>query len=48
MGVDGVDRGLELVRAGLIAAKAAAHDRFAFVDHPAVPPRSVLVRKEDD
>ena len=44
--VDGVDRGLDLVRTGLVALEAAPHDRLAFGDEVAIPTGAVLVGKQ--
>jgi hypothetical protein len=41
--VDGVDRRLELVRAGLVAPQALPDDPLAFGDAAAVPAAAVLV-----
>jgi hypothetical protein len=46
--VDGVDRGLELVRARLVAAQAGAHQRLPLIDQGPVPPRPVLVGEQHD
>src|SRR5438128_943987 len=43
--VHGVDGGLQLVGAGLVAAEAATDDRLAFVDQGAIPALSVLLAK---
>jgi hypothetical protein len=40
--MDGVDGGLELVRARVAALDARAHDRLAFGDQPPVPEPPVL------
>ncbi len=47
VGVDGGDGGLDLERAGLVAAQAGAHEGVAFGDEHAVPPRAVLVGEAD-
>ena len=46
--VDCVDRGLELVGAGLVAAQAAAKDRLPLLDEGAVPAAAVLVGERDE
>ena len=43
VGVDGIDGCLDLVRPGLIAAKAGPHDRLALLDEGLVPRRPVLI-----
>src|SRR4029077_14056919 len=43
VGVDGIDRGLNLVRAGLIAAQARAYEVMALGDQPLIPERPVLI-----
>ena len=48
VGVDGVDRGLQLVRAGLVAAQQAADERVALRDLGRVPERMVLVGEQDE
>src|ERR1051326_8399183 len=42
----GVDRRLQLVRPGLIALEAPAHDRVPFIDFRAIPARAVLLSKQ--
>ena len=44
--MDGVDRGLELICAGLVAAKAAADDCETLVDHRLIPLPAVLVAEQ--
>ena len=48
VGVDGVDRRLDLVRPGLVAQEALAHDRLALDDQLAVPAAAVLVGEPDE
>jgi len=43
----GVDGGLELVGAGLVAAKARADDRLALFDQGLVPLPAVLLAEQD-
>jgi hypothetical protein len=44
----GVDGGLELIGAGLIAANAAADDRLTFLDHRPVPLCAVLLAEQHE
>ena len=44
--VHGVDGRLDLVRAGLVAAQAGAHDRLALGDQVAIPPAAILVGEQ--
>jgi hypothetical protein len=45
--VHGVDGGLDLVRAGLVAPQALPDDGLPFGDEPAIPPAAVLVGQQD-
>jgi hypothetical protein len=44
--VHGVDGGLELIRAGLVAAKAAVDDRLTLVDQGPIPTGAVLLAEQ--
>jgi len=44
--VHGVDGGLQLVRAGLVAVEAATDDRLPFVDQGAIPSFAVLLAEQ--
>src|SRR5712691_3427247 len=44
--VHGVDGGLQLVRAGLVAAEAATDDRLSFLDQGAIPTATVLLAEQ--
>jgi MFS family permease len=46
IGVDGVDGRLELIGTGLVAAKAAAEDRLAFLDQGLIPAGAVLLAEQ--
>jgi len=46
VGVHGVDGGLELVGAGLVAAQAPADDRLALLDQGPVPSSAVLLAEQ--
>src|SRR5258708_37616816 len=39
----GIDSGLNLVRTGMVAAQARAHELLAFADHGVVPAAAVLI-----
>jgi hypothetical protein len=45
--VHGTDGGLQLIRTGLVAAKAPADDRLALPDEGPIPPRAVLFAEHD-
>ena len=47
VGVHGADRRLQLVRPGLVAAQARAHQILALADQGPVPPAAVLVGQPD-
>jgi len=44
--VHGVDGGLELIRTGLVAAKAPADDRLTFLDQGPIPSSAVLLAEQ--
>jgi hypothetical protein len=46
--VDGVDRGLELVRSGPVEPQALAHDSLAVGDQRAIPAAAVLVDQQHE
>ncbi len=48
VGVDGIDRRLDLVGAGNVGAQAVAHQPLRFGDHGSVPRLSVLVGQEHE
>jgi hypothetical protein len=46
--MDGVDRGLELIRTGLVAAKAPADDRLTLLDQGTISALAVLLAKQNE
>ena len=48
VGVDGVDRRLDLVRPGTIAAQAVADDALAFREQRPIPRAAVLIAEADE
>lgn len=46
--MDGIDRGLDLIRARTIPCEAGADDVLAFFDEGAVPPGAIGVGQPDE
>src|SRR5207247_7786160 len=46
--VHGVDRGLELIRTGLVAAKALAEDRLTLLEQGPIPASAVLLAEQHE